>query len=214
MPDAFISLNPREMPVSEVYDLLVAGVQPRPIAFISTVGADGRRNLAPFSFFMPGGANPPSLVYSPTLNLVGGKKHSLVNAEEVGEFVASMVTREMADAMVAFTPESAERGTEWESCGFTALPSDLVRPDRIAESPVQFECKVFQIVPHGETPFAACYVIGEVVRIHVLEAVWNGHGVDPSLFRPISRMGGTHYLDTNSMELFSMEAPRPPSGSS
>jgi flavin reductase (DIM6/NTAB) family NADH-FMN oxidoreductase RutF len=214
MPGDFISLNPREMPVSEVYDLLVAGVQPRPIAFISTVSLAGRRNLAPFSFFMPGGANPPSVVYSSTLNASGAKKYSLINAEETGEFVASMVTRSMADAMNAFTPENAERGSEWDNCGFNPLPSEFVRPERIAQSPIQFECKVFEIVQHGDTPLAACYVIGEVVRIHVLDSVWNGSAVDISKFRPISRMGGPHYLDTNSMELFSFEAPRPDSDSS
>lgn len=210
MPDTFISLDPQEMAVSEVYDILVAGVQPRPIAFVSTISASGERNLAPFSFFMPGGANPPSLVYSSTLNSKGEKKHSLVNAEETGEFVASMATREMAEAMANFTAEKAYQGSEWEFCGFTSLPSDLVRPERIEQSPVQFECKVFAIVAHGDTPYAACYVIGEVIRIHVLEAVWNGRGVDPALFRPISRMGGPHYLDTNSMELFSMEGPTLP----
>ena len=214
MPDPFISLNPREMPVSEVYDLLVAGVQPRPIAFISTVSSAGRRNLAPFSFFMPGGANPPSVVYSSTRNAAGEKKYSLINAEETGEFVASMVTRSMAEAMNAFTPENAERGSEWENCGFIPVPSDTVRPELIAQSPIQFECKVFEIVQHGTTPFAACYVLGEVLRIHVLEEVWNGSAVDLAKFRPISRMGGPHYLDTNSLELFSIEAPRPDADSS
>jgi flavin reductase (DIM6/NTAB) family NADH-FMN oxidoreductase RutF len=195
------------MGVTEIYDILVAGVQPRPIAFISTISADGQKNLAPFSFFMAGGANPPSLIFSSTLNSSGGKKHSLANVEETGEFVASMATRQMADAMVAFTSENAERGREWELCGFSALASELVRPERLAESPVQFECKVHQIVRHGDSPLSACYVIGEVVKIHILELVWNGHGVDPALFRPISRLGGPHYLDTNSLELFLMEAP-------
>jgi len=207
MPEPFISLSPAEMEVPQIYEILVAGVQPRPIAFISTVSASGQRNLAPFSFFMAGGANPPSLVYSPTLNKEGGKKHSLINVEETGEFVVNMVTREMANGMNAYSLDYPDRMNEWDMVGFKPISSDLVKPERVKESPVQFECKVHEIIIHGSSPAAACYVIGEVVKIHVLETVWDGRSIDPLKFRPICRMGGPHYLDTNSLELFSLEGP-------
>lgn len=207
---SFVSLPPAELDQTRLYDILVTGVEPRPIAFVSTVSRDGVPNLGPYSFFMLGGANPPSLMYSPTINMRGQKKHSLQNVEETGEFVVNTVTREMAEGMNASSFEYPDRYNEWEVCGFEPLPSDLVKPPRVGESPVQFECKLYQIVQHGNEPGAACYVIGEIVKIHIREDVWDGRGIDPQRFRPISRMGGPEYLDTKNMELFSLERPRGP----
>lgn len=207
MPDSFISLTPSDLEVPQVYDILVAGIQPRPIAFISTKSAAGVANLAPYSFFIAGGANPPSIVYSPTLGKAGSKKHSLLNVEETGEFVVNAVTREMAESMKGYGATPPDTYDEWKMCGFTPIPSEIVAPARVAESPVQFECRLFALLQHGSNPSSACYVVGEVVKIHIQESVWDGYSIDPLRFRPISRMGGANYLDTNSLELFLLENP-------
>lgn len=204
MPESFHSLNPADLGGKQVYDILVAAVQPRPIAFISTLSADGKPNLAPFSFFMIGGATPPSVLYSPTLNSAGEKKNSLLNVEATAEFVVNAATREMAEGMNAFTMDYPDRFNEWEMCGFTKIESEAVKPARVAESPVQLECKLFEIVSHGSGPGAARYVIGEVVRIHIGADIWNGYSIDVEKFKPISRMGAAMYLDTALLEFFSL----------
>lgn len=214
MDSDFVSLDPTDLSISATYDLLVNAVQPRPIAFISSMNAAGDLNLAPFSFFTVGGANPPSVAYSPTLNKEGGKKDSLRYVEETGEFVVNTLVRSMGEGMNATSYEYAIGVSEWDICGFTPIPSDIVKPPRVLESPVQFECKLFQVVQHGSGPSAACYVIGEIVKFHVSRSVWTGGGIDPESFRPISRMGGPQYLDTKTLELFSIVRPTKPADSS
>jgi flavin reductase (DIM6/NTAB) family NADH-FMN oxidoreductase RutF len=204
---AFVSLNPKELNVSQVYNILVDAIQPRPIAFVSTVSSDGKLNLAPFSFFMLGGANPPSLMYSPVLNDRQEKKDSLKNVEQTGEFVINTITREMSHAMNATGHLPIGDHDKWAIAGLTPQDSEIVQPPRVLESPLQFECRLFRVIQHGNGVASACYVIGEVIRIHVREDLWDGYGVNPKLFRPISRIGGPQYLDTNSLELFSMEHP-------
>jgi len=185
------------MTASEAYTLLTSIVQPRPIAFVSTVSAQGVFNLAPFSFFMAGGSNPPSVCYSPVLNGAGEEKDSLRNVRETGEFVVNTVDRAMAVGMNAASASLAPHESEWELSGFTPMPSDLVRPPRVAESHAQMECRLFDIVAHGSGPTAARYVIGEVVRLHIREDV----------FETIARMGGSEYFDTATGERFGLNRP-------
>lgn len=211
---AFVSINPLELKIRERYDLLVCAVEPRPIAFVSTISADGKPNLAPFSFFMAGGSNPPSLMFAPALNKHGEPKDSLRNVMETGEFVVNMVTRELAPGMNATSFDYPHEFDEWSVSGFTRVASDLVRPDRVGESPIQMECKLFQIVEHGEGNGAARYVVGEVLRVHVDERFWTGTGIDLQGYRPLSRMGGPNYLDTATLEVFPMPRPSTPTESS
>lgn len=203
----FASLDLAALTPRQAYDVLVAAVQPRPIAFVSTRSAAGEDNLAPFSFFMAGGANPPSLMYSPSLNLRGEPKDSLRNVEETREFVVNIVTRTMSEAMNAASFDYPQGFSEWQVTGLTPLPSEVVKPMRIMESPVQFECRVHQIVPHGQGPNAANYVIGEIVRTHVLKTIWTGEAISAGALRPISRLGGAEYLDTAALEVFEMLRP-------
>lgn len=203
----FLALDPSRMSVGEVYDVLVAGIQPRPIAFVSTLDESGRPNLAPFSFFMPGGANPPSLVVSVTLGAEGRRKDTLRNIEATGEFVVNVVVRAMAEGMNATSFAFPHGSSEWEPGGFSALPSEVVAPPRVAESPLQFECRRFEILQHGEGSGSACYIVGEVVRMHVSQEIWLDGAIDPGALRPISRLGGPNYLDTDAMERFSMDRP-------
>lgn len=185
------------MPRSEAYALLTSVVQPRPIAFVSTTSLSGIDNLAPFSFFMAGGCNPPSVCFSPTLNRIGEDKDSLRNIRETREFVINTVDRAMASGMNETSASLGPDESEWESSGFTALASELVRPPRVEESLAQMECRLFEIVAHGEGASAARYVIGEVVRLHLREAP----------FSSIARMGGADYFDTTTGERFTIERP-------
>ncbi len=192
---------------AEAYNLLVATVTPRPIAFVSTISASGVRNLAPFSFFMTGGSNPPSLVYSPTLDPNGQPKDSLRNVVETGEFVVNLVHREMAEGMNRTSARYGPEESEWEPSGFVALKSVLVAPPRVGESLVQYECRLFKVVEHGDGPSAARYVIGEVVQAHLHESIWKEGRVDPGAVRLISRLGGRDYLDVDALETFSLNRP-------
>lgn len=206
----FVSVDPLELRIRERYELLTSAVAPRPIAFVSTISSAGIANLAPFSFFMAGGSNPPSVMFAPALNRQGEPKDSLRNVQETGEFVINSVTRGQAQGMNETSYDYPHEFNEWEVSGFTQLPSDLVAPPRVAESLVQMECKLHMIAEHGEGNGGARYVIGEVVRVHVAEDCWTGSGIDASIYKPISRMGGPNYLDTEAMEMFVMPRPASP----
>ncbi len=207
---AFVTLLPGELTTGAIYDILTGAIQPRPIAFVSSIDADGNPNLAPFSFFMPGGANPPSLVVSVTLGSEGRKKNTLTNIEATREFVVNTVVREMADGMNQ-TSFSYPHGTsEWAPGGFTSIPSVVVQPARVAESPISLECKLHEVVLHGSEAGAAAYIIGEVVAMHIDESIWSGGTIDARRFGPVSRLGGPDYLDLATLERFSLERPSSP----
>lgn len=203
MAGAHTSVRMSDLTSLEAYNLLVATVIPRPIAFVSTISRSGIPNLAPFSFFMVGGSNPPSLIYSPTLNKLGEQKDSLRNVHESGEFVVNLVDRPMADGVNSTSIEFPAEESEWGTSGFTPAASHAVAPARVAESPVQFECRLHQIIPHGDGPYAAQYVIGEVLLAHLHPSI----AADPVSLRLIGRMGGPDYFDTATGELFAMRRP-------
>lgn len=203
----FATIDFADIPHSQAYDILVATVHPRPIAFVSTVSATGELNLAPFSFFMIGGSNPPSLVFSPTQSAFG-PKDTLRNIEETGEFVVNLVHREMSEGMNSTAKGYPAGVSEWDPSGFTQAPSIKIAPPRVAESLVHFECRLFQVVRHGEEAGAARYVIGEVLAAHLAEGLWNGTSVEDERVRPIARMGGPNYLDTQALEFFQMNRPK------
>lgn len=186
-----------ELPPAEAYALLTAVVQPRPIAFVSTVSPSGVPNLAPFSFFMAGGSAPPSVCFSPVLSGGGVEKDSLRNVRETGEFVVNTVDRSMAEGMNATSAALGPEESEWELSGFTPLASETVRPSRVAESLAQMECRLFTIVEHGHGPTAARYMIGEVLRLHRRDAA----------FTTIARMGGPQYIDSSTGEQFGLQRP-------
>src|SRR5438132_3260479 len=139
----------------DVYHLLVGIVTPRPIAWVTTIDSDDRVNLAPFSFFNAFGANPPVVVFSPTLRRDGGKKDTLRNVEATGEFVLNAAVEPLAEKMNITASELPYGESEIELAGLSPLPSVKVRPPRIAESPTNLECKVNQILPIGQGPLAA-----------------------------------------------------------
>lgn len=208
----FISLDLKELRVSQAYGILISTIKPRPIAFVSTLGPDGTPNLAPFSFFNAGGSNPPSLVICPTLLSDGAPKDTLRNIEHNGEFVVNLVTRAMAERMNATSFDYPSEVSEWEVSGFEALPSDVVNPARVQESPVQYECRSVQVIRLGEGKSGTVYVIGEILRAHLDRELWDEDAgrFHSQSFLPIGRLGGGWYVDLAVPELFEM--PRPTQG--
>jgi flavin reductase (DIM6/NTAB) family NADH-FMN oxidoreductase RutF len=192
--------------VVSVYQALVGVVTPRPIAWATTIDGQGRVNLAPFSFFNAFGANPPVVVFSPTLRRDGSKKDTLLNLEVVPEFVLNAAVEGLAERMNATSKELPRGQSEAEYAGLALQPSTLVRPPRVAGSPVHLECRVRQIIPVGDGPIAANLVIGEVLLIHIDDDVLDPAGrVDPRKLRTIARLGGSSYC--RSTDLFEMERP-------
>jgi flavin reductase (DIM6/NTAB) family NADH-FMN oxidoreductase RutF len=192
--------------VVTVYQAVVGIVTPRPIAWVTTVDSQGRVNLAPFSFFNAFGANPPVVVFSPTLRRNGSKKDTLLNLETVPEFVLNAAVEDLAAKMNATSKELPRGQSEAAYAGLTLQPSAKVRPPRVAESPVHMECRVRQVLPIGDGPIAANLVIGEVLLIDIDDAVLDPAGrVDPRALRTIARLGGSYYC--RSTDLFEMERP-------
>jgi len=156
-------IDPAAVPPADLYALLTGCVIPRPIAFVSSLSASGTANLAPFSFFNAGGANPPSLVLSTVTSGAGRDKDTLHNVRATGEYVVHIAPWSLREKMNQTSADYAPEVDEFEMAGFTKAPSAKVKPWRAAECPIAMECRLFQIVRHGEGPFGAHYVIGEVV---------------------------------------------------
>jgi flavin reductase (DIM6/NTAB) family NADH-FMN oxidoreductase RutF len=189
-----------------VYQALVGIVTPRPIAWVTTIDDQGRVNLAPFSFFNAFGANPPIVVFSPTLRRDGSKKDTLLNLEAVPEFVLNAAVEELAAKMNTTSKELPRGQSEAEFAGLALEPSFKVRPPRVAASPVHLECRVRQLMSIGDGPIAANLVIGEVLLIDIDDAVLSPTGrVDPRKLRTVARLGGNFFC--RSTDLFEMERP-------
>lgn len=214
MTAAIATIDPAGKPAREIYALLVELIQPRPIALVSTVSNAGVRNLAPFSFFMVGGSSPPSLIYCPALTPEGAPKDTLRNVLENGEFVVNLVDRPMVEAMNKTSPSFPEHIDEWQVAGLTPMESTEVKPERVAESPVQLECRLFEIVSHGSGPNGTQYVIGEIVQLHVPQSMLDDGKVRPGSLRLVGRLGGLEYVDLETLEIFSMRRPKAEVGSS
>jgi flavin reductase (DIM6/NTAB) family NADH-FMN oxidoreductase RutF len=190
----------------DVYHLLVGVVTPRPIAWVTTIDSQSRVNLAPFSFFNAFGANPPVVVFSPTLRRDGSKKDTLRNLEATGEFVLNAAVDALAEKINLSSKELPYGQSEVELTGVTLIPSMKVKPPRLAETPVTVECKVLQIVSTGKGPIAGNLVIGEILVMHIADSVLDDKKrVDPRKLRTIARLGGDYYCRTT--DLFEMKRP-------
>lgn len=204
-----ISLDPKKLSIPARHHYLLGGVGPRPIAFASTIDKDGRPNLAPFSFFNVFSSNPPIMVFSPARSGRTGKtKDTLDNVHEVNEVVINVVTYDMVHQM-SLASSPYEKGiNEFEKAGFTPVASETVKPFRVAESPVQFECKVLEIKELGKDGGAGNLIICEVVRIHIKEELLNDKGqIDQTKIDLVSRMGGNWYCRANGNALFEIDKP-------
>ena len=194
-----ISIEPKDISSVKLQGYLQSAVGPRPIAFASTIDKNGKPNLSPFSFFNVFSANPPILIFSPARRVRDNSiKHTLINAEATGEVVINVVNFDMVQQTSLSSTEYADGVNEFLKAGFSAIPSDLVKPYRVAQSPVQFECKVNQIISMGNQGGAGNLVICEVVKIHINESVMDNNGnIDPYKIDLVSRMGGNWYSRAN-----------------
>ncbi len=194
-----ISIEPKDISSARLQGYLQSSVGPRPIAFASTIDKNGKPNLSPFSFFNVFSANPPILIFSPARRVRDNSiKHTLINAEATREVVINVVNFEMVQQTSLSSTEYAEGVNEFLKAGFSAIPSDLVKPYRVAQSPVQFECKVNEIISLGTQGGAGNLVICEVVKIHIHESVLDENGnIDPYKIDLVSRMGGNWYSRAN-----------------
>ena len=203
-----ISIEPKDLTTAKLHGYLQSAVAPRPIAFASTVDANGKPNLSPFSFFNVFSANPPILVFSPARRVRDNSvKHTLLNVEATKEVVINVVNYDIVQQASLSSTEYGEGVNEFLKSGLTAVASDLVKPYRVAESPVQFECKVNEIISLGEDGGAGNLVICEVVKIHISEKVLDENGlIDQHKIDLVSRLGGNWYSRANA-GLF--EVPKP-----
>ncbi|HXT00960.1 MAG TPA: flavin reductase family protein [Elusimicrobiota bacterium] len=200
-----MQLDPEALEVRDRYALMIGLIQPRPIAWVSTVAPDGATNLAPFSFFTGICANPMTLCFAPVNDRHGKKKDTLLNVEATKQFVVNIATETNAEKMNQTSAPYPYGVSEFEKAGLTPLPSNKVKPPRVAESPAAYECELVQIVRLGEGPLSGNLIIGKVVQIHVNDSIYNGGKVRHSDLKTIGRMEGAWYSRTRD----AFELPRP-----
>jgi flavin reductase (DIM6/NTAB) family NADH-FMN oxidoreductase RutF len=205
--------SPSDLPHSELYGILLNSVGPRPIAWVSTMSPSGALNLAPFSFFNAVCVDPPLLAFAPGLRQPkqpqasdGEAKDTLRNIRETKEFVVNIVTYELAEAMNLTSGEYESSVNEFEVAKVTPEPSKIVRPPRVAECPVSFECKLHQILDFSQRPTSSSLVIGQVVSIHLDDAHIKDGKLDRNSLDLIGRMGGIQY--TRTTQRFEMVRPK------
>ena len=204
---SFREIDPAKAEPSEIYSLLVGCVVPRPIAFVSSLSADGVPNLAPFSFFNAGGAHPPSLVFSPVTTGAGRDKDTLNNVRTTREYVVHIAPWGLREKMNQSSADYAPDVDEFVEAGFTKVASTKVKAWRAAECPVAMECKLFQIVEHGSGSLRANYVIGEVVYFHIDERIFVNGRIDSGALDAIGRLGGPLYTHVTKESIFNLARP-------
>ena len=198
-------IDPQEHQPRDIYKLLNGTVVPRPIAFVSSLSANGVRNLAPFSFFTVVSANPPVICFSPLRRANGGAKDTLQNVRDTGEFVVNIVSEEIAAQMNQTSADFPPDVDEFSQSGLTPRASDLIRPPRVKECGIAMECRLRQIVEVSDRPMGGSLVLGDVLRFHVRDDWFDTFRIDPDKLRAIGRMGGPTY--TRTTDRFDMERP-------
>jgi flavin reductase (DIM6/NTAB) family NADH-FMN oxidoreductase RutF len=190
-----ISFNPKDLTTGKLHSYLLNAVAPRPIAFASTIDKEGNPNLSPFSFFNVFSANPPILIFSPARRVRdNATKHTLQNVEAVKEVVINVVNYDIVHQMSLSSTEYPDNVNEFEKAGLTMLESDEVKPFRVAESPIQLECKVNDIVKLGTEGGAGNLVICEVVKLHISVDVLNeDQTINQEKLDLVARAGGSYY---------------------
>ncbi|MBN8682644.1 MAG: flavin reductase family protein [Chitinophagales bacterium] len=193
---SMLTIEPGKIPTKDLHQFILGAVAPRPIAFASTISKDGQPNLAPYSFFNAFSSNPPILIFSSNRRVANNTtKDTLRNVEDTGEVVINVVSHSFVRQMALSSVEYGAEINEFEKAGFTPLPSEVVKPFRVAESPVQMECVVDQILPLGEDGGAGNLIICRIVRMHIAEAVLTDKGrIDPDKIDLMGRMGRFYYV--------------------
>ncbi len=204
-----ISINPKELTVQVLQKYLQNAIAPRPICFASTISANGEPNVAPFSFFNLFSSNPPILVFSPAYSgRTGAPKDTLLNVKEIPEVVINVVTYDMVHQVSLTSSPFAKGVNEFTKSGLTPLASELVKPFRVKESPVQLECKVLEVKELGTNGGAGNLVICEVVRMHIDSSVLTAENqIDTRKIDLVARMGDNWYCRAQGDALFEVKKP-------
>ena len=204
-----ITINPKDIPVPQLHGYLQSAISPRPIAFASTVDKEGNVNLSPFSFFNIVSTNPPILIFSPSRRVRDNTtKHTLQNILEVPEVVINLVSYSMVQQASLASVEFPKGVNEFKKSGLTEIPSQLVKPPRVGESPASFECKVNQIIPLGDKGGAGNLILCEILLIHFKEEIFDAAGkIDPNKIDAVARMGGDYYCRAHGESIFVVPKP-------
>ena len=204
-----LTLNPKDIATGKLHAYLLSAVAPRPIAFASTINADGTPNLSPFSFYNVFSSNPPIAIFSPARRVRDNTtKHTLDNVKHTPEVVLNAVNFDMVQQMSLSSTEYPYGVNEFEKAGFTAVASELVKPFRVKESPVQMECKVKEVIALGENGGAGNLIVCEILLVHIHESILDGQGrIDQHKIDLVARLGGDWYSRNSGNALF--EVPKP-----
>lgn len=203
------TINPKELKTSIFHSYMLAAIAPRPIAFASTIDKNGNPNLSPFSFFNAFGSNPPVVVFSPARRVRDNTlKHTLENIYETMEVVINVVNYAMVHQMSLSSTEYPKGVNEFVKSGFTPIPSELIQPYRVKESPVQMECKVLEVKETGMEGGAANLIICEILRMHISESVLTPENkIDIHKLDLVARMGGDYYCRASGAAIFEVSKP-------
>ena len=203
------SIDPAELETKEVHKILLSSIAPRPIAFVSTIDAKGNVNLSPFSYFNVFSSNPPILIFSPSRRVRDNTtKHTLENAKETKEVVINIVNHSIVEQMSKSSSEYDKGVNEFIETGLTQVPSLKVKPPRVLESPISFECNVNNIVSLGDSGGAGQLIIAKVVQIHINKDYLDSEGnIDSEKLDLVARMGGDWYTRVNKDSMFKIPKP-------
>ena len=203
------SIDPINLEVKELHKILLSSVAPRPIAFASTVDSNGNVNLSPFSYFNVFSSNPPILIFSPSRRVRDNTtKHTLENAKETKEVVINVVNFPIVEQMSKSSIEYEKGVNEFIETGLTQVKSVLVKPPRVLESPISFECNVQDIVSLGESGGAGQLIIAKVVQIHIDKKYLDKNGdIDSEKLDLVARMGGDWYTRSTKESMFKIPKP-------
>ena len=204
-----MTITPGEIKTAQLHAYLLGAIAPRPICFASTIDSEGNANLSPFSFFNVFGSKPPICIFSPARRVRDNTiKHTLENVYETKEVVINVVNYNMVQQMNLSSCEYPKGVDEFVKSGFTPIKSDLVKPFRVKESPVQLECKLLQVIETGKEGGAANLIICEVVCMHIDDNVLDEHArIDPNKIDLVARMGADYYCRASGSAIFEVHKP-------
>lgn len=201
------SFDPATHPFNDIYKLMIGAIVPRPIAFVSSQDASGVLNLAPFSYFTGCSTNPPVVCFCSAVRTgPRPQKDTLENIRATGEFVVNIVTEEIAAQMNATSAEVPPEVDEFQLSGLTPIASERIRVPRVAESPIQMECRLRQVIEISPLPGGGNLVLGDVLLFHIREALLDHGRIDPARLRAVGRMGGPTFVRTH--DRFDMQRPK------
>lgn len=199
---------PKDISIQQVFGLLTSGINPRPIALVATTSKEGVNNLSPFSFFNAFGANPPMIGFSPSCRVRdGSRKHTYFNLKETEQCTVQVVTHDIVEQVNLASTEYEEGVDEFVKSGLTPIPSDLVNPPRVKESPFQMECKLDQIIHLGAGKGSGNLMLCEVLKFHLDDSIFEDGKINPYLMDLVGRNGGDYYTRANGDAVFSLKKP-------